>query len=343
MKNLLVIVIAIMCGYSVCGAVEIKNVKASHEGSLLIVTYDLRGKPGEKQAVVKVAITMNGERYRPGVITLTGDYGSNVRVGIGKKIAWNLLNDMPAGYEGKISWELNAESDGVPDPFNLLEKKQKTKPPVITEDTVGDPAAKLVWYRSVNKLQPVSTISDANALIGKMNSSNFCGFGDWRLPSKDEWESLVKLLTAYGYTSGQSMAPFMGKLGFVMPNDSKFWTRDKSSMEFTGREVFVSGTGQYVAGGSSSRSVTSSSSYRPSRYTTKTSVSSSSGAAVVSGSGSVKTRASDAGLYDVIINSKDGYFYKQQNAERAYVIPVRGDKSTELFAVVTEYEVSIKP
>ena len=328
-----------------CFAIEIKNAKASLDGNNVILSYDLFGKPGERQANVKVAIVLDGERYLPGVIKLGGDYGAQVSVGKGKKISWDLLKDMPAGFTGPIKWELDADPEASNDPFNLLGSKNKVKPPVVSKSTVSDPKTKLIWMRSPLSVKNVNSAEDAVSIVTKLNQSIYLGFSDWRLPKKDELESLFKMIELYGYVPGQSALTYLTKVGFDIGNESKFWSIDKSSGEFSGKEVFVSGTGQY-AGSSTSNSSSFNGSSGPSRISsrnTRTANTNSYGAGVASGSLSVKQRSENSGMYDLVVDTRNGYFYKFNGSDTAKILAVRGNSSSDIYSVNAQVDVSISP
>jgi len=336
--------VLILLGCS-CFAMEIKNAKASVDGSKIVLTYDLFGKPGERQANVKVAIILDGERYLPGVINLSGDYGAKVPVGRGKKISWDLLRDMPAGFTGPVKWELDADPEASNDPFNLLGLKNKVKPPVVSESTVSDPKTKLIWLRSPLSVKNIYCAEDAVSIIRKLNQSTYLGFNDWRLPKKDELESLFKMIELYGYTPGQSALSYLTNIGFKIGGESKIWSVDKSSGEFTGKEVFVSGTGQY-AGSSTNNRTNYTSSSGPSRISSRNSNianTNSYGSGAASGSLSVKQRSEDSGLYDLVVDTKNGYFYKHNGSDTAKILAVRGNSSSDIYSVNTQVDVSISP
>lgn len=324
---------------------EIKNAKASTDGSKILLSYDLFGRPGERQANVKVAIVLDGERYLPGVINLLGDYGAKTPVGRGKKISWDLLKDMPAGFTGAIKWELDADPEASNDPFNLLGLKNKIKPPIVSESTVSDPKTKLSWLKSPLSVKNVNCAEDAVSIVGKLNKSSYLGFNDWRLPKKDELESLFKMLELYGYIPGQSAVTYLTNVGFNIDKESKFWSVDKSSGEFSGKEIFVSGTGQYAGSSTTNRSTYNSSS-SPSRISSRnsrTTNTNTSGTGVVSGSISVKQRTEDSGMYDLVVDTKNGYFYKYNGSDTAKILAVRGNSSSDIYSVNTQVDVSISP
>lgn len=85
---------------------EIRNLKTGQQANQPFAYFDLAGKPGEKEAEVRVVIEVGSEKYTPDKLTLSGDFGKGVKVGAGKRITWDLLKDMPAGFEGEITWDI---------------------------------------------------------------------------------------------------------------------------------------------------------------------------------------------------------------------------------------------
>lgn len=342
MKLLRVFVFLVALNATTCFAVEIKNSNISIEDSTIQLTYDLYGKPGEKRADVKFAVTIDGERYKPGRITVEGDFGNNIPVGLGKKIKWNLLKDMPSGYTGTVSVELDAESSSSNDPLKLSSSKKTFKQPFVRDNTIIDPMNKLVWTRSPLALKQTNNLEVAKAMISNLNQKNYIGYSDWRLPTKNELYTLFKLMEMYGYKSGQSALPYMSKAGFDIGRESKFWTIDKSSTEFTGKEYFVSANTNYNANSTTNRSLYASSPYQSGRYTGNSNINSS-GSGALSGSIAIKNRDEYSGLNDLYIDTKDGYFYKHNGSDRVNILAVRGDGKTDIYAVNSKIDVSITP
>lgn len=87
-------------------AAEIRNLKTGQQGNQPFALYDLVGKPGEMEAEVQVVIEVGGEKYTTDKLTLRGDAGKGVKTGVGKRITWELLKDMPAGFDGEITWDV---------------------------------------------------------------------------------------------------------------------------------------------------------------------------------------------------------------------------------------------
>lgn len=360
MKRMLYLLTAFLFITSTSHAVEIKNAIIKQEGDTLTLTYNLLGKPGEKNASIKTALVIGGERYTPDKLSIKGDFGGNIAVGLRKKIVWNTIKDMPAGYQGDLTWEIDADAE-LYDPFNMYSKKTKVKPPLIAENYISDPNSKLTWYRYPSKLKKTGCVEDANTMVARLNNANLGGYNDWRIPKKAEIESLVKLANAYGYAEGQSMINYLGKIGFHVTENVKIWAVDKSNSERTGSTVFVSssqqasgnvntrtsGSASYTAG----RTSTSSRSYSPSRTSTSSGrvdydanrSTAASGNLDYNGSTSVAKIAADSGLYDVYLDSSTGYFMKQMKNQLISILPVRGDGATEILAVKITDKVNIIP
>ncbi|MBF0553039.1 MAG: hypothetical protein HQK96_00610 [Nitrospirae bacterium] len=108
---------------SISFATEIKNLKTTQSGNDAIATYDLVGGEGENEAEVTVAITAGNDRLTAAHLHLTGDFGKGVNVGIGKKIIWNATKDLPANFDGDLSWDVQTDSQLAKEK-NRLELKE---------------------------------------------------------------------------------------------------------------------------------------------------------------------------------------------------------------------------
>jgi len=98
---------------ALCEAAEVKNLKGWMEGDLGVISYDLVGNLGERQADVSVYLEISGNRYRADQLSLKGEYGEKVAVGRGKRFTWDILKDFPAGFEGDTIWDVTAS--GLPE------------------------------------------------------------------------------------------------------------------------------------------------------------------------------------------------------------------------------------
>lgn len=94
-------------------AAEVKNIKVGQSGDKAVATYDLVGRKGEREAEVIVTITIDGVRRKAEWLELSGDFGIGVKVGPRKKIIWNAVADLPANFDGELSWDIQVASDSA--------------------------------------------------------------------------------------------------------------------------------------------------------------------------------------------------------------------------------------
>lgn len=122
--TLLIVIINMILTCCCTYAVEVRNLRTGQDGKRAFVQYDLVGKPGEMLADVMVGLDISGERYASDRLSVSGDFGKNVKVGIGRRIYWDLLKDLPAGFDGEIGWDVEASSTAE---YLALVKEQKNK------------------------------------------------------------------------------------------------------------------------------------------------------------------------------------------------------------------------
>jgi hypothetical protein len=89
-------------------AAEVQNLQFSQEGVQKIATYDLVGDTGEQKAEVTITIIINGQTRSAENLSITGDYGKNIKVGPDKRIIWNAAADLPKEFDGELTWEVKA-------------------------------------------------------------------------------------------------------------------------------------------------------------------------------------------------------------------------------------------
>ncbi len=87
-------------------AVEVKNFKLGQEGDTAVATYDLVSSGGEGVVEVTVVIIVDGKRRTSDQLSLSGDFGKNVKVGPGKRIVWNATADLPRDFDGELNWDV---------------------------------------------------------------------------------------------------------------------------------------------------------------------------------------------------------------------------------------------
>jgi formylglycine-generating enzyme required for sulfatase activity len=109
---------------------EIRNLRTGQQENRAFAVYDLQGKPGEKTADVRVELEIGGERYDAGRLSLSGDFGKGVKIGVGKYIYWDLIKDLPGGFEGEVFW--NVET-------TLQDKKATVEMPASSSTAIAAP------------------------------------------------------------------------------------------------------------------------------------------------------------------------------------------------------------
>jgi hypothetical protein len=107
MKYIYLVIALLFCIVTPIFAAEVKNLQMGQTDTKGYVTYDLYGKVGEKDAEIKVSVSINGEQYPAEKLSLSGDLGKGIKVGTGKRIWWDVFADLPAGLaDGDLVWEV---------------------------------------------------------------------------------------------------------------------------------------------------------------------------------------------------------------------------------------------
>lgn len=103
-------------------AAEVKNINIVQDGKNVIVEYDLIGKLGEREAEVVATLELMGERYSYEKLTVEGNVGKAVKLGLKRRFVWHPQNDYPSGYEGEAVWDVSTR-----DELNILAARDDEK------------------------------------------------------------------------------------------------------------------------------------------------------------------------------------------------------------------------
>jgi hypothetical protein len=111
-----------------------------------------------------------------------------------------------------------------------------TKPNfVLLEKTVVDQNTGLTWTRHAN-LPGKQLIwrGDDNVYeyMKRLNDTNYAGYTDWRVPSKDEFEVLIDYAKQMGFEKDKMETwPYMKlrQAGFIDVRDYDYWTATRQS------------------------------------------------------------------------------------------------------------------
>jgi Protein of unknown function (DUF1566) len=106
---------------------------------------------------------------------------------------------------------------------------------VFQDTTAVDQNTGLVWARNAD--MPGHQLiwrGDDNVyeFMKKLNESNFSGYADWRVPSKDELARMIEYATSQGYDKKKMDTwPYqkLRQLGFLNVHDYEYWTSTRES------------------------------------------------------------------------------------------------------------------
>lgn len=97
-------------------------------------------------------------------------------------------------------------------------------PPFMLDGTITDTATGLIWSRNANPASASKTWQEALDYIKTLNSSNYLGAHDWRLPNINELNSLVDIT--------QSKLALPVKNPFTNVNSKYYWSSSPSRLLF---------------------------------------------------------------------------------------------------------------
>jgi hypothetical protein len=92
--------------------------------------------------------------------------------------------------------------------------------------TVTDNLSGLTWSRNSNPSASTQTWQEALDYINSLNSSNYLGYNDWRLPNRNELESLLN------YGKSDQAAWLIGQ-GFTDVHADSYWTSSTTAISTT--------------------------------------------------------------------------------------------------------------
>ena len=96
---------------------------------------------------------------------------------------------------------------------------------VFSQKTVTDQRTGLTWTRDAD--MGLRDWNGAFELVEILNKKNYAGFHDWRLPSKEEAETLASYARGSGYNSASdARRPYrlFNKMGFHHVQNGHYWS-----------------------------------------------------------------------------------------------------------------------
>lgn len=107
--NILFITAVLQLLASVALAQRIENVRTAQEGKTIVVTYDLTGLSSDQSATVKLFYSEDGGATWGSVLQkVTGDAGSGIKAGTGKRIVWDVLAERERFVGESMVFEVRA-------------------------------------------------------------------------------------------------------------------------------------------------------------------------------------------------------------------------------------------
>jgi Protein of unknown function (DUF1566) len=217
-------------------AAEVINLKVGQRGDKGFATYDLTGKIGEREAEVSVSLTINGERFPSDRLTLTGDFGKKIKTGVGKRIIWDILADIPTGFDGEVLWNVDSGvkggpelPTGTPNPAQtpVTSQSAKDSPFEFSELVARDKNTGLLWRREVSKDGNVVDFNKARSTAARLATERFAGCADWKLPVADDLTKIVMYALEAGYKGKKSKgypADYFNAIGFKGVANDYYWS-----------------------------------------------------------------------------------------------------------------------
>lgn len=93
---------------------------------------------------------------------------------------------------------------------------------LFSDLTVLDNETKLMWTRDANIMGVGNKRDKAFEFVRHLNEQKYAGYSDWRLPTKEELETLVSFAERQGYNN--NLYELFNKIGFRNFGDGWYWS-----------------------------------------------------------------------------------------------------------------------
>jgi len=189
---------------------SISNVQHRQDGERIIITYDM---DSEMPLDITVYLSTDGGKSfsNSPLRSISGDVGREVRPGNGKQITWNVFSEMDMLY-GDVAFRIKGYSKfGI---FTDSRDGKKYKTVKIGNQTWM--AENLNYYTSSGSWcygDNSSNCDQYGRLYNWETAKRVAPYG-WHLPSKSEWESLLRNCGGEGANAYNQMIPG-GSSGFT--------------------------------------------------------------------------------------------------------------------------------
>lgn len=215
-------------------AAEVRNLQVGQNGDKGFATYDLIGKIGEQETDVVVTLTINGHNYAADRLTLSGNLGKKVKPGGGKRIIWDILADLPTGFDGEVLWTVDAKNlppiattINEAKPMTAAAMLEEKHPFVFSEKTARDKKTGLIWLREISRGGKPGVLMNARSYALSLNKEKLADCLNWRLPTNGELRHIIAYAKKAGYAGNQGdrmPADFFNAIGFSSVTNAYYWT-----------------------------------------------------------------------------------------------------------------------
>lgn len=93
---------------------------------------------------------------------------------------------------------------------------------VFSDLTATDKSTALVWARDANIVNKALTWNEALRFIKQLNGKKHGGYSDWRLPTKDELQTIIDYAKSQGYIN--DFSEVFNKTGFKNVQVFYYWS-----------------------------------------------------------------------------------------------------------------------
>lgn len=212
-------------------AAEVTNLRTTFTTSQLIIEFDLAGTKGEKHSSVEVLMDIHGKRYSTPMLTISGDFGTGIPLGTGRRITWRHSRDFPEGLDKTFKCIVNA----IPDSVIIREEITpaeglKNTFYAVNRQVIAEQRTKLMWARSGSITTKPMNQTEAEQLIRKLNKERYAGYNDWRMPTREDMEGLIFFGQRAGWWTGLGhyIADYLATCGFTDIQYGNYWTATAS-------------------------------------------------------------------------------------------------------------------
>jgi len=230
-KTTIVIFLGHLLAAGLVQAAEVTNLKTSYSGSQFDIEYDLVGRQGEKESCINVSLIINSQRYSSNELSLSGDFGSSVDFRTGRRIVWRCLEDFPQGLKSTFKVIVDAvPSCELPNEEVTPSEGFMQSHLALNKQTVVDTRTNLMWTRNASIYEIPVTYTNSHTLIEKLNQERYAGYNDWRIPTSEEFETLVidGKEAGWGKQFTRYIADFLTTSGFKNVQLGYYWTSTTS-------------------------------------------------------------------------------------------------------------------